>query len=76
MFGTEEQQKKMLEAIGTYNESIESLGKSFGDGMKKLDEQADDMLEKMSAIKKESNKLMKLVGVKNIIDKKEMNRNE
>lgn len=63
MFGTEEQQKKMLDAMGTYNEKIESFGKSFGEGMKKLDEQADDLLEKMVQIKKKSNKLMKLIGV-------------
>lgn len=56
---TTEQQKKMLEAIGKRNESIELLGKSFGEGMKKLDEQADDLLEKMGAIKEDAKKLVK-----------------
>lgn len=63
MFGTREQQYKILEAVETYNENIELLGKSLGEGMKKLDEQADDMLEKTGQIKKQVNKLMKLVGV-------------
>ena len=61
MFDTEERQKKMLEAIGKRNESIELLGKSFGDGMKKLDTQADDLLEKTGTIKKKSNKLVRLI---------------
>lgn len=61
MFDAEEQQKKMLEAIGKRNESIELLGKSFGEGMKKLDEQADDLLEKIGIIKKMSNKLVRLI---------------
>jgi len=60
MFGTEEQQKKMLEAIAQRNESIESFGKSFGEGMKKLDNQADDLLKNMKKLERTSHKLINL----------------
>lgn len=63
MFDTEEQQKKMLESIGTLNENIESFGQSFGEGMKKLDDQADDMLKNMNELKKEFHKLINLPGL-------------
>jgi len=63
MFGTEEQQQKMLEAIDRRNEIIESFGQSFGEGMKKLDDQADDLLKNLKEIKKESHKLMNLSGL-------------
>lgn len=74
MFGTEEQQKKMLEAIGRRNESIESFGQSFGEGMKKLDGHADDMLKKIEEIEKEFHKLIALPGflkhLKQILEEK------
>ena len=60
-----EQQKKMLEAIGRRNESIEMLAQSFGEGMKKLDGQADDLLENVKGIKKECHKLINLLGLLN-----------
>ena len=62
MFGTEEQQRKMLESIETLNENIESFGQSFGEGMEKLDEHADDMLKKINEIEKEVHKLINLPG--------------
>ena len=69
MFGTEEQQKKMLEAIERRNESIESLGRSFGEGMKKLDEQADDLLKNMKKLERTAHKLINLPGfLKQIFD--------
>jgi len=54
---TEEQQIQLLEAIGKRNDAIESFGKSFGKGMKKLDGHADDMLGQMNGIKKQTRKL-------------------
>lgn len=61
MFGTEEQQRKILEDVEIYNENIESFGRSLGEGMEKLDEHADDMLEKIGQIKKQVNKLMRTI---------------
>jgi len=52
MFGTKEQQKKMLELIIQRNESIKSLRQSVCEGMKKLDEQSDDLLKKLIKLKK------------------------
>lgn len=72
MFGTEEQQKEMLEAIARRNESIESFGQSLGEGMKKLDEQADDLLNHMEKIKKQFHKLIHLPRfLKLIFDEKD-----
>ena len=51
MFGTEEQ-KKMLELIIQRNESIKSLRQSVCEGMKKLDEQSDDLLKKLMKLRK------------------------
>ena len=71
MFGTEEQQKKMLEAIQRRNESIELLSQSFGKGMKKLDDHADDLLKNLKEIKKEYHKLINFpVLLKQICDEK------
>ncbi|GAH72052.1 unnamed protein product, partial [marine sediment metagenome] len=51
-FGTEEQQKRMLEAVDRRNESLDTFGKSLGEfgrafnkGMDKLDKHADDLLK-------------------------------
>ena len=52
MFGTEEQQKKLLELIGKRNDAIERFGKEFGKGMEGLDKQADELLEWSGKMKK------------------------
>ena len=67
-----DQQKKMLEAIERRNESIESLGRSFGEGMKKLDDQADDLLKNTKKLERTAHKLINLPGfLKQIYDEKE-----
>lgn len=72
MFGTKEQQKEMLEAIERRNESIESFGQSLGEGMKKLDEQADDLLKTTKKLERTTHKLINLPGfLKQICDGKE-----
>jgi len=56
-----EYKKKMLESVLELNSNIDSFGKSFGEGMKKLDEQADDMLRIATEIKRESSILAKSI---------------
>jgi len=71
MFGTEEQKKKLLEALERRNESIQLLGQSFGKGMEKLGEQADDMLKTMGKLQKLVHELINLPGLlKQILENK------
>ncbi|GAH96802.1 unnamed protein product [marine sediment metagenome] len=74
MFGTEEQQKRMLEAVDRRNESIKSFrrgmqkfderielfGRSFDEGLQKLGEHADGLLKLITLPE-----FLKAIGMKN-----------
>lgn len=66
MFGTKEQQREILEAIGRQNDAIEQFGKEFGKGMETLDKQADELLEWSEKIKKGIKDFKNIFKLKNI----------